>query len=464
MAIQPKKTRSTGPKIVYRQNGFRVFSAKDALQILETHLTEQSISFVHKELHQCCDLGFYVDLVQGYPGLKYYTRQSSNHYGKGPSKLQAKLSALFEAVERYSSMYTDECLTLHGSYRQLTSRGNKLYNPNDHLMPTQSIIESDEHFAADVKTVYNEDLSIKWFGCESPVSGENIYLPICMTHTLHLDDTKNRIFTNRPNGLSSGMIKEEAILQGLMELIERDAECIFVGNSLPMPKIALSTIDNTLVQTFIKKANKADVQVVIKNISTDLCIPTFYVLLFDRKSDHCRICWGCGSHFSKKIALAHAITEACQDRAAQKYLRNNIHNFDPSKLHSAIKWEARAFYNLMTGRADHKIDYIFRNKCIQDFRDIPDTNFNDIRDALTHLYNILKTYGINEIFVADLTQHRMPTVRVIVPELEFIPKFDYVFKTRQSNERRLYQVPIKLGYKENIDFIYKSGFNNNFLI
>src|SRR3546814_15399566 len=72
----------------------------------------------------------------------------------------------------------------------------------------------------------------------------------------------------------------------------------------------------------------------IWDITTDLEIPAFYVLLFDRQADASHLGIGSGCHLCPEVALLRAITEAAQVRTtylsgARDDLRED--DFDPDR-------------------------------------------------------------------------------------------------------------------------------------
>jgi ribosomal protein S12 methylthiotransferase accessory factor len=307
-------------------------------------------------------------------------------------------------------------------------------------------------------------LPITWYRTRSLFEEKPVYLPVCLTHTLKCNDRANRIYSNRPNGLSSGMTPGEAILQGLLEVIERDCECIFVGNSLPMPTVALDSIGDRRISGILDKAARLGVDVTVKYIANDIGLPTFYTMLFDPHSKYRRICWGTGTHLSKDIALYRSFTEAIQDRACKEFTKKAFLRTMNRHIPPDCRWEARRYHDLETGKADHRIEYLQRHTRLLRYGDIKDMDYDSIHAATRKVLKLLKASGIRQVYVADLSRFRIPTVRVIVPELEFMPKILYDFKRRDPRSRRLFQVPPKMGYREGIDFDYRSGLRNNFLI
>lgn len=84
--------------------------------------------------------------------------------------------------------------------------------------------------------------------------------------------------------------------------------------------------------------------------------------------------------------------------------------------------------------------------------------------ALDEVIKRLRSCNIHDVYTANLTIDEIPTYRVFIPKLEFIPKFHYQHVTEPEEERRLYSIPKRMGFVEGVDYAYKSGLGNNWLI
>ena len=115
-------------------------------------------------------------------------------------------------------------------------------------------------------------------------------------------------------GLAAGNTRTEAILQGLYEIIERDAVTRWMANG------AGRRIDNTTItcetsRTMLAMCEEgAGVKACICDVTSDTSIPTYVCILIDERADIGPY-KGYGSNFDSNLAVQRAICEAAQSRA-----------------------------------------------------------------------------------------------------------------------------------------------------
>ena len=129
----------------------------------------------------------------------------SVYNGKGSTPTDARVSAIMEGIERYSSEVHDRIMTV-GSYRYLLAT-ESLLDPRDLILPQR---------------VDGVAISIPWVAGYDIVHDEDLLVPAgAVFHPL--PRTFNPLFRTNTNGLASGNTLEEATFHALAEVIERDA-------------------------------------------------------------------------------------------------------------------------------------------------------------------------------------------------------------------------------------------------
>jgi ribosomal protein S12 methylthiotransferase accessory factor len=112
------------------------------------------------------------------------------------------------------------------------------------------------------------------------------------------------------NGLASGNSAYEAIAHGLYELVERDA--IVLSNF--GPSRALANPRGRLAE-LVDQIERAGVEILLFDLTSDLGVPVYQAYLVDACGfDAYHLHSGAGCHHDPEVALARAITEACQVR------------------------------------------------------------------------------------------------------------------------------------------------------
>ncbi len=349
--------------------------------------------------------------------------------GKGPTKQHAKASAIMESIERYSSLprsFTKKFIT--GTYNDLKKSYNILH-PDEVIEPLS--FDFEDEMCMD----YVEGFDI--------INKENILVPAGLVLFRYKPNSPviiNPFAFHHTNGLASGNVLEEAVCHALAEVIERDAISLAQLRSSAIPFHILNNLtynlqrqgypikriskelfrdDNTIfpdvlvdnkdfdpITKLIEKFEKFKLKLIIKDITSDIKIPTFNVACVEWIShDYGYLAEGHGTHPDKRIALLRAITEVSQTRVA------NIHGARDDLR--KIKYDDK--------NTDDKNAWQFmESKKIINFSNIITYQNEDILDDINLILNLIKEAGLNKVILVDLTNPniKIPVVRALVPGLE----------------------------------------------
>lgn len=215
--------------------------------------------------------------------------------GKGCSQEEAEVSAVMEGIERFSAEPRGFRL-VRGSYRDL-SREREVLDPNLLILPRK----------------YQHSEEIEWVEGYSLTREVTILVPA--EAVFHPYSRHNQLFRTNTNGLAVGNALEEAIVHGLMEVIERDAWSLFEAGRLQGRGLELSGCSSPMVRSMLEKLAKAGIGVYAKDITSDIGIPTVAVAIDDELTkDPALLSLGVGTHLVAEIAALRALTEAVQSR------------------------------------------------------------------------------------------------------------------------------------------------------
>ena len=114
------------------------------------------------------------------------------------------------------------------------------------------------------------------------------------------------------NGCAAGNTLQEAIVQGFLELVERDAYAIWWYNRLQRPQVDLSQFDNSYVRDLQAQFAEAGRRLWVLDVTSDLGVPTFVAISHWVNDSQENIEFGSGAHFDARIALLRALTELNQ--------------------------------------------------------------------------------------------------------------------------------------------------------
>lgn len=348
--------------------------------------------------------------------------------GKGATTLDAKASALMESIERYCSLPSgNQKKMIQGSYEEV-SKVSKTLHPSNVVEPT--LIE------------YSEDMIMDFLPGYDLINSEQILVPtpLALFRYTAKPPAVNPFAYHHTNGLASGNVLEEAICHSLCEVIERDATSLaeldasalpyntlrtmtkylsdngmdidpinsteFVDDDAKYSDVDISNIDFEPVSNLVKKFNDSSISLMIKDITSPIGIPTFNASSIEWITENYGyLAEGHGTHPDARIALLRAITEVSQTRAANiQGARDDLRKISYGNSNSDEK----------------KTWQFMKSKNSIPFSEIKSYINDDILDDIKLILSRLRSNGLNQVIVVDLTnpQIKIPVVRTIVPGLE----------------------------------------------
>jgi ribosomal protein S12 methylthiotransferase accessory factor len=229
------------------------------------------------------------------------------------------------------------------------------------------------------------------------------------------------------NGCAAGNTLQEAIVQGFLELVERDAYAIWWYNRLQREELDLDQFDDSYVQDLRRQLADQGRKLWVLDITSDLGIPTYVALLHWMQNGHENIEFGSGAHFDSRIALLRTLTELNQFLSIG--LMNggtgekpSLDNVNPLQLtnYPFLLPNGRPAAEIVTGSKFGFLD--------------------DTRKQVDACVEVAREAGL-DFLVLDQTRPDVETsvVRVIVPGLRHF--------YRRFGPGRLYDVPVKLGLR-----------------
>jgi ribosomal protein S12 methylthiotransferase accessory factor len=348
--------------------------------------------------------------------------------GKGPTKAHAKASALMESIERYCSLPSGGPRNfIQETYCQLSKRYRVLH-PHEIIEP--------------LRFRYSDDMFMDYLAGYDLFTEKQIMVPAALALFRYspTPPSVNPFAFHHTNGLASGNVQEEAICHSLCEVIERDATSLaelrasaipfnFIkyiadslranGYSLPrinndnfkddptvFPDVDISEIEFEPAKSIVEKFTKAGISLIIKDITSDIGIPTFNASSVEWIThNYGYLTEGHGTHPDTRIALLRAITEVSQTRAA------NIHG---------ARDDLRKINYGENSSTDKRAWQFMSSTKTTKFSDIRTYVNEDILDDIKLILDRLKNVGLTTAIIINLTiaQIGIPVVRSIVPGLE----------------------------------------------
>ena len=359
--------------------------------------------------------------------------------GKGRTDAQAKASAFCEAIERYSGVFQGDEYTIKSSYQQL---GDKAIHPNHCMNFSQNQYENRIEWNAKcgsffqrVPEPFDETREIDWTPVWSLTKREFKYLPTAYCYFGYPQPPQPDCWADT-NGCAAGNTLEEAILQGFMELVERDSVALWWYNRISRPKVDLESFEEPYFQDLVNYYRSINREIWVLDITSDFNIPAFAAVSRRCEREVEDIILGFGAHFDAKLAVQRALTEVNQ--LLPPVLTANADGttqYASSAEVPVINWWKTATlknqpYLVPSSQIPPKLYF-----------DYPRINNEDLLEDIKLCQQIVEQKGL-EMLVLDQTRPDigLRVVKVIVPGMRHFWK--------RLAPGRLYEVPVELGWLE----------------
>ena len=360
----------------------------------------------------------------------------SKSAGKGSTREQSEVSALCEAVERYSGAFHGDEIRVRKRFVDFAGIEEAIH-PNDAQLFSDDQLDNADSINAKghpyniVPPHFDPDAEIDWTPVWSLTQERHRYLPTSMLYSMPAERRGPSDLIADSNGCAAGNSLEEAILQGFYELAERDAFAIWWYNRLIVPAVDLASFDDQYLATASDYYARYERDLWMLDVTSDFRIPTFVALSRRPDAQTEDIIYGAGAHADPRIAAQRAICELNQcltwlPRPGKGDGRPMID--DPLALWwwktarlAGCPWLAPA--------ADEPHSEASR---------YPVTESTDTREDVENCRALVEARGM-EFLVLDQTRPDigMPVARVIVPGMRH-------FWARFA-PGRLYDVPVSMG-------------------
>lgn len=365
----------------------------------------------------------------------------SKSAGKGSTPQQAEASALCEAIERYSGAFHGDEIRCRRSLEDFEAAGeSEAVHPNEVQLFSDRQLDAAEQINARghpynfVPPRLDPEAQIDWSPVWSLTQGRHRYVPTSILYGMATDEGDGSGLRADSNGCAAGNTFEEAIFQGFLELVERDAFAVWWYNRLLLPEVDLSSFDDEYLASARAYYGRCEREMWVLDATGDFGIPVFVAVSRRTGEGTEDILYSAGAHPDPHIAALRAVCELNQclqwvSGPARGGSRNAVDDptsrwwWQTGRL-ADQPWLAPAPGTAQRGRLDYPV---------------PDTS--DTREDVEHCRALVEARGM-EFLVLDQTRPDigMPVARVIVPGMRH-------FWARFA-PGRLFDVPVSMGWRE----------------
>ncbi len=306
------------------------------------------------------------------------------HMGKGGTPEQAEASAIMELAERFSLFsFIKKDLPKH-CYDEI----------KEDAIPFEYLARSVHDFSDSYRLIsIFSKIPLRWCKAYNFTQKRAYLIPIDWFFQI-----------NQYNGSSAGNCPEEAILQGMCEVIERHVSAIVSERKIRTASVDVSDLKDPLARELLEKYKNAGIRLYINDFSLDTGIPTISVVAYDPSTfpDLSEIVWTAGTTTRPEKSLIRALTEVAQ--LAGDF--NSGTRYMPSGLPKPKSLDEIGFV-------------INADKTVK-ISDLPDISDRNMKTEIENAIEVLRKGQLNVIAV-DITHPvlRIPAFYVIIPGCHF---------------------------------------------
>ena len=344
---------------------------------------------------------------------------SGGSFGKGSTAEQGEASALMEAFERYSGIFQGD--EIRKTRRFIDFAPGDAILSNDVQLFSDTQFENRHNESRDDPHPTPEPLGpsdkTEWSPVWSLRGRRFKYLPTGLLYFFYGG------FHTDSNGCAAGNTREEAIVQGFLELVERDAYAIWWYNRLRRAEVDLKQFDDSYVRDLQDQFADLGRRLWVLDVTSDLGVPAYVAIMYWMQDGRENIEFGSGAHFDRRIALLRSLTELTQ--------------FMSVGMMDGGSGEKSSLDGVTPLRLEDYPFLIPADKPI--IPPAPGLKVHDnTRDQVNACVEIATRAGY-DFLVLDQTRPdiEVPVVRVLVPGLRHF--------YRRFAPGRLYDVPVQLG-------------------
>jgi ribosomal protein S12 methylthiotransferase accessory factor len=307
--------------------------------------------------------------------------------GKGGTPQQAEASALMELAERFS---------FFSFAKNPDNFFTDIYpNVQDKALPFEMIAQSvhDDSDDLPVSRKIFETLPLKWTRGYNLTREQEVLIPFDWFFAI-----------NEFNGPSAGNCVEEALIQGICEVVERHTSSVISRNKMQVAAIRPGSVTDPLVTDMFRKYKNAGINLYLSDFSLDTGIPSVGAMAYDPTTFPAlsEIVWTAGTTPDPQKALSRALTEVAQLAG----------DFDTDSNYVAS--------GLPKYRTLAEADYIMNPGQEVNIGDLPDLSNDNLKTEIINCLAALKNINMEVLVINTLhDQLNIPAFYTIIPGAHF---------------------------------------------
>jgi ribosomal protein S12 methylthiotransferase accessory factor len=360
--------------------------------------------------------------------------------GYAPSSERARAAAIGEAAERYAGSMVPESSLVLATAAELgraavSPERFALFAPHQYARPGFPFVP------------FTKDVRIRWARGFSIPGGEEVFLPAQLVYLSwrRIASSEARIAYSTSSGLACGPTLTEAVLFGLLELVERDAFMLMWNNRLSLPR--LDWRGDASLGPFVERyLAPTGARFTTVDLSGFLAVPVTAAIVEGDGETEPALAVGAGCAATIRDAVVKAVAEAF---AVRSWGRTMLQAPGADGLERPIATFADhiRFY-LRRPRAE-RARFLTASARAIGVREIPSLVGTTALDQIEEIAAKLAGQGAHayavDVTTPDLRDAGLAVAKVVSPEL---CSLDVHHDARFLGGTRLYRLPVGLGLRE----------------
>jgi ribosomal protein S12 methylthiotransferase accessory factor len=356
--------------------------------------------------------------------------------GTGLNEEQALLPAIGEAVERYcASVYKQEQF-ITATAAELGQRALDL-----DTIPRCSSTELSHPKCRLVPP--DKNAPIRWIEGISLFDGRRVFLPVVMVYLyVGFASRAERIYYPISTGCAAHVSLERALLNAILEVIERDAISIVWLQKMPLSRLEIDCLPPPLAAYWERYQHSSkELDYILFDATTDVGVPTVYGLQVSRTNPTFTTLVNCSTTLDPADAVVKVIRDMASGRIVFRHPQIIPESWDDftgtahGAAYMAKPEQSRAF------------DFLLESRSTRSISQMRSLSRNDEKQDLQTILGLLRRKGLNvyavELSTDEALRAGMRVVRAVIPGLQPVG-FDY--RARYLGHQRLYDAPKQMGY------------------
>ena len=333
--------------------------------------------------------------------------------GAGVSLEEAANRAMGELLERYASLAYDGSGCLVSSYNGLMKKGRRaptfdslvVFTPEQHAAPGFPYAE------------FTRETTVGWLEGTELIDGGSTYVPgqlVSLGYRPTSGET-DRCFYPTSSGCALGTSVAEAVIAGLLEVIERDAFMVRWYSRLPPRRLEIKPSE--VLGKFLGSQSNG-LKICVLDLTIDGPAPVVAVSCTEMSGRPCYFLVSAAAGLDLVSAARKALIEAGQGRPFVKILANRSEALGEGDKFSDFDSNCTFFAEPSNARY---VDWFSGNRTVSrvDFPAVPETATDE--DLLEMLLTRCAKTGMRpiafDLTTVELRDHGLFACKVLVPEL-----------------------------------------------